>query len=92
MFEVFTVGNYVRSGRSSSQFPVTAFVCIKYLLVHTNSGEGWKSEIIPTCKILIVAILRNEILYLTDFLNVEKNACPLKCCGFHTKTLKRRWR
>ena len=47
VIEFFTSSNFVRSDRSRSELPLTAFVAIKYLLMYTQRPLPLAS----TCKI-----------------------------------------
>ena len=40
LLEFFTLSNSVRSDRSRSQFPLSTFVGVKYLLMYTHSSKG----------------------------------------------------
>ena len=47
--EYFTISNCVRSDRPRSQHLLSAFVGIKYLLVHTNCGKCQSPQITFSC-------------------------------------------
>ena len=87
----FTISISVRSDRSRSAFlrlTSTPIVDIAYLTKTTHSCMGQKSEIILTCKILYVIILKkynlllSDLTGLLDFLIVKKADCVLKPLEF----------